>query len=96
MPIYQRFYEKHGADGFIVIAVNDGEPAADVESFVADHGITFPEWLNPLFNATDHAFKASNLPTSYVIDRGGTVRLMWIGAISESCLEEDVVPLIKE
>lgn len=96
MPIYQRFYEERAAEGFTVIAVNDGEPSADVVSFIADHGLTFPVWLDPTYQATDRAFKSGNLPMSYVVDRGGMVRLMWIGATSESNLEKYVVPLIKE
>lgn len=96
MPVYQRFYEQHGSEGFTVIAVNDGEPEADVRSFIADHGLTFPVWMDPAYEATDGAFKTKNLPSSYVIDRAGMVRLMWIGAISDSSLAAHVVPLIKE
>jgi len=79
-----------------VIAVNDGETAPTVNAFVADHGLTFPVWLDPTYEGTDRAFKAGNLPTSYVIDRIGRVRLMWIGAISEANLEQHVGPMLKE
>ena len=96
MPGFQRFYQKHRGEGFTVIAINDGESEIDVRRFVADHGLTFPVWLDPNYDATDRAFKAANLPTSYVIDRQGTVRLMWIGAISEANLEKYVAGLIKE
>jgi thiol-disulfide isomerase/thioredoxin len=96
MPVFQRFYELHGPEGFAVLAINDGETAVDVEAFVAEHSLTFPVWLDPTYEATDRAFKAANLPTSYVVDRAGTVRLLWIGAISASKLEQYVTPLIKE
>jgi peroxiredoxin len=96
MPIFQRFYEAHRLEGFVVIAINDGEPAADVDAFIEDHSLSFPVWLDPTYEATDRAFKAANLPTTYVIDRGGRVRLMWIGAISAANLDRYVTPLIKE
>ena len=96
MPIFQRFYEAHRLEGFVVIAINDGEPAADVDAFIEDHGLSFPVWLDPTYEATDRAFKAANLPTTYIIDRGGRVRLMWIGAISAANLDRYVTPLIKE
>jgi thiol-disulfide isomerase/thioredoxin len=96
MPVFQLFHEKHRSEGFTIIAVNDGESEADVRAFVAEYGLTFPVWLDPTYEATDRVFKAPNLPTSYVIDRGGTVRLMWIGAISEANLEKYVTSLIKE
>jgi peroxiredoxin len=96
MPEFQRYYQKHRDSRFTVIAINDGELATEVGQFAADYGLTFPIWLDPAYEATERAFKAGNLPTSYVIDRGGTVRLMWIGAISESNLQKFVTPIIKE
>ena len=96
MPEFQRYYERHRDSGFTVIAINDGELAPEVGQFAADYGLTFPIWLDPTYEATERAFRAGNLPTSYVIDRHGTVRLMWIGAISESNLQKFVTPIIKE
>lgn len=96
MPLLQQFYERHGDAGFTVIAIEDGEPAADVKSFVSQYRLTFPVWLDPTHQATDHAFQTMNIPTSYVIDRAGEVRLTWLGAISESNLEKYVTPLIEE
>ncbi len=96
MPLLQQFFERHRDAGFTVVAIEDGEPASDVRSFVARYALTFPIWLDPSHQATDHAFKTMNLPTSFVVDRWGTVRLTWLGAISESNLEKFVTPLIEE
>lgn len=96
MPNLQRFYEAHAAERFIVIAVEDGDPVSDVRSFVSAHDLTFPIWLDPGHEAASRAFKTSNLPSSYVVDRAGKVRLMWFGAISETNLERYVTPLIEE
>lgn len=96
MPTLQSFYEKHSKEGFIIIAINDGDPKPDVLQFVRDYRLTFPIWLDPTYIATEQAFKTLNLPTSFVIDRRGTIRLMWVGGISRRMLEEHVIPLIKE
>jgi peroxiredoxin len=96
MPEFQRYYEEHRDSRFTVVAINDGELAPEVQQFVTDYGLTFPIWLDPTYEATERAFKAGNLPTSYVIDRHGMVRLMWIGAISQSNLQKFVTPIIKE
>ena len=96
MPILQRYFEKHRAEGLTVIAIEDGEPEAEVAAFAQRYGLTFPIWLDPGHQATDRAFKTINLPTSYVVDRTGTVRLTWLGAISETTLEAHVTPLIRE
>jgi len=34
------------------------------------------------------------LPSSFVIDREGTVRLSWVGLISNAMLEKHITPLI--
>jgi cytochrome c biogenesis protein CcmG/thiol:disulfide interchange protein DsbE len=96
MPALQAFHNKYEKDGFAVIAINDGDPTADVIQFVKDYGLTFPVWLDPTYIATEQAFKTLNLPSSFVIDQDGTTRLMWVGAISRRMLEEHVTPLIME
>ena len=96
MPILQSFFEKHRTDGFTVVGIEDGESASDVRAFVGANALTFPIWLDPAHEATDQAFKTVNLPSSYVIDRAGEVRLRWLGAISAGNLEKYVTPIIQE
>ena len=96
MPLLQDYYIKHKEEGFSVIAIEDGDPTPDVISFVKEFGLTFPVWLDPTYQATDIAFKTKNLPSSYVIDRSGKVRLAWVGAINAANLEKYVTTLIKE
>lgn len=96
MPALQAYYEKYEKDGFTIIAVNDGDPTGDVIQFVKDFDLTFPVWLDPTYIATEQAFKTLGLPSSYVIDRNGTVRLQWVGGIEKRALEEYVTPIITE
>lgn len=96
MPSLEAFYRRHQSAGLVVVGINDGDPAAQVNTFVARYALTFPVWLDPTYQATDHAFKTRNLPTSFVIDRTGQIRMMWVGAISEQNLERYVTPLIEE
>jgi len=96
MPTLQSFYNKHKDNGFVVIAINDGDPAPDVLQFAKDYDLNFPIWLDPTYIATEQAFKTMNLPTSFVIDRDGIVRLMWVGGISRTMLDKHVTPIITE
>jgi cytochrome c biogenesis protein CcmG/thiol:disulfide interchange protein DsbE len=96
MPALQSFYSKHKDQGFMVVAVNDGDPTKDVLQFVQDYKLTFPVWLDPTYIATERAFKSLNLPTSFVIDRNGVVQLQWVGGISRKMLDKAVAPLITE
>jgi cytochrome c biogenesis protein CcmG, thiol:disulfide interchange protein DsbE len=96
MPALQTLYNKYRDQGFVVIAINDGDPTADVLQFVKDYRLTFPVWLDPTYIATEQAFKTLNLPSSFVIDRNGTIRLQWVGGITLKMLEKHVSPLITE
>jgi cytochrome c biogenesis protein CcmG, thiol:disulfide interchange protein DsbE len=94
MPALQSFYNKYQDSGFVVIAINDGDPKPDVLHFMKDYDLTFPVWLDPTYIATEQAFKTINLPSSFVIDRDGTIQYMWVGGISREMLETHIAPLI--
>jgi len=96
MPALQIFYTKNKDNGFVVIAINDGDSTPNVLQFAKDFDLTFPIWLDPTYIATEQAFKTMNLPSSFVIGRDGTVQLMWVGGISRALLEKQVTPLITE
>lgn len=96
MPTLQAYYEKYRDKGFMIVAIEDGlQGNIDVETFVADYGLTFAVWPDPAYVASK-AFGVSGLPTSFVIDREGMVRLTWTGEISMGALEKYVTPLLIE
>ena len=96
MPALESFHRKHAGDGFTIVAINDGDPTADVVQFVKDYGLTFPVWLDPTYVATEKAFKTLNLPSSFVIDRSGQIVLSWVGGINLRTLEKYVTPIIED
>jgi cytochrome c biogenesis protein CcmG/thiol:disulfide interchange protein DsbE len=95
MPALQTFYEKYKSDGFVLVAINQEEPRELVEPFVKEFGLTFPVWLD-LNYVAEQEFKTNSLPSSFVIDRTGRVRLMWFGGISKKNLEKYVTDIIEE
>ena len=95
MPTLEMFYRDYAPNGFVIVGLNDGDAAVDVRDFVTSYGLTFPVWLDPAY-LSETAFATSNLPSSFVIDRTGQVRLQWVGAISRDMLEKYVVPIIEE
>jgi len=94
MPALQSFYDEYRENGFVVIAINDGESQSDVLQFLDEYDLTFPVWLDPTYKATQDVFKTIGLPTSFVIDRSGSVRFYWVGGINRKTLESTVAPLI--
>ena len=79
--------------GFVIVAIEDGEPVDEVSAFVKQYGLTFPVWPDLKWVATT-AFKTDALPSSFVIDRTGRVVLSWTGPITRASLEKYVTPLI--
>ncbi len=95
IPTLEAYYKAHTTDGFVIIGVEAGEPQNDVLKFVQDNGMTYPVWID-LNGAALDAFNNENLPSSYVIDRKGIVRLAWVGEINREMLEKYVTPLLTE
>jgi peroxiredoxin len=95
MPTLEAYYQAHQQDGFVVIAIEDGQPVSAVADYVKMHGLTFPVWPDLKWIATK-SFGVNHLPISYVIDRRGVARLSWAGAITRDSLEQYVTPLLQE
>lgn len=93
MPSLQRYYESHNKDGFTIVAINAGDTRSEVEQFAQSYALTFNFWLDPDGTALT-AFRNGSLPSSYVLDRNGVIRLAWTGEISFEMLEKYVTPLI--
>jgi hypothetical protein len=95
MPVLEQYYKDHKNDGFVVLAVEDGEPVSEVAAYVKAAGLTFPVWPDLKWIASE-TYGINNLPTTLVIDRNFRVRLTWTGAVSRATLEEYVTPLLSE
>jgi peroxiredoxin len=95
MPVLEQYYKDHKNDGFVVLAVEDGEPVSEVAAYVKAAGLTFPVWPDLKWIASE-TYGINNLPTTVVIDRNFRVRLTWTGAVSRATLDEYVTPLLSE
>lgn len=95
MPTLEAYYQTHKEEGFLIIAIESGESLAEVTDFVERYALSFPVWIDIDGIALD-AFSNWNLPSSYVIDRSGMIRLTWTGEISRDMLEKHVTPLLFE
>jgi peroxiredoxin len=74
LPTLERLSKEHGSEEFVVVAVNVGDEAEDVEKFVNKEGYTFTVLLDP-----DMETSIRVVPTTYVVDRQNMLRLRWIG-----------------
>ena len=79
----------------MLIGIEAGDSAEDVESFVDKYGINFPVLLDPN-NKSLIAFHNDSLPSSYVVDHNGSVILAWTGPINRAMLEKYLTPLLEQ
>ncbi len=95
LPTLETYYEAHAAHGFMIVGIEAGDPKDAVSQFVESSGLKYHIWLDP-DDASLSAFRNSNLPNSYVIDRTGTIRYAWVGETDQGMLEKYVTPLLSQ
>jgi len=95
LPHLEEFYQRHKAEQFTIVGIEAGDDVTQVKNFVGGVGLSFPIWLDPRQEALT-AFRNDSLPSSYVIDKSGQVRLAWTGPINVDMLESYVTPLLSE
>lgn len=85
-PVLQAFYKRHQNEGFVVLAINIQENKERVAELVNDMGLTFPVLLDRRGEVTA-SYRVRGLPTSFLIDREGTILEKHIGPLTESMLD---------
>jgi cytochrome c biogenesis protein CcmG/thiol:disulfide interchange protein DsbE len=93
MPALETYFEEHSRDGLVIVAIESGESLEQVTSFARQYGLTFTILLDPHATALE-AFRNWNLPSTYIIDRDGTVVMSWTGEVDRTTLETYVTPLL--
>jgi len=94
MPELNAYYEAHKDENFVLIGISSGDTQAQIEEFTQEYGLNFPMWQDPT-SASLRAFRMDYLPSSFVIDPSGTVRLAWTGAVNLETLEQNITPLLE-
>jgi cytochrome c biogenesis protein CcmG/thiol:disulfide interchange protein DsbE len=97
METIEKIYQEYQDQGFTVLAVNmtyQDEPL-EVMPFVSEHGLTFPILLDETGEMAK-AYQLKSLPSSYFINREGTITEIVIGGpMSEALLRTRVEGILK-
>lgn len=70
-----------------IVGVDQAEAPADVQAFAEKLGITYPIPLDKNADAS-RLYAVRSLPTTFFIDRSGTIRQIQIGAVTEATLAQ--------
>jgi len=69
MPDLDALYRRFKEQGFVILGISD-EDAGKVESFLAEHPVSYPVLLDP-GRKTNEKFRVDGIPKSFVYDRDG-------------------------
>lgn len=87
MPDLQAAYDRHQADGLLILAINREETAVTVRDFFYDElDLTFTPLLDEKGDVS-RLYGVANYPTSIFVDGGGMVTAVHLGLMTEAQIE---------
>lgn len=95
MPELEKLYKKYSAKGLTVVGVSVDKDASAIKPFIEKLQVTFPIVHDAAHSVADK-FAPAHMPSSYVIDRKGTVRYVHGGYHSgdAAALEKELQELL--
>jgi thiol-disulfide isomerase/thioredoxin len=94
MPALDVYYQAHRDEGFMLLAVNAGEPAEQVAEFLAENSFSFHVILDRKGVLANQLGGIRAMPTSFLLDRAGRVVQTFVGVIQPETLASVVTPLL--
>jgi peroxiredoxin len=81
-PFLQRIYERYGGDGVSFLGISQDDAKATA-GFARQYGVTFPMALDEKEKGypASNAYGLTNVPTIFLIDPDGTVRISSMGFV---------------
>jgi len=77
-PFLERLYSRYGGDGVTFLGISQ-DNARDTKEFAREYGVTFPMALDDKGYLASNAFGLTNVPTIFLIDPDGEVRVSSMG-----------------
>lgn len=88
MPEMQAVYEARREEGFVILAVNQGETAAQASQFFAEFGLTYNLLLDPDSTVLQRYGIGNFLPSSLFIAPSGEITAIHRGPLTQTQLRE--------
>jgi cytochrome c biogenesis protein CcmG/thiol:disulfide interchange protein DsbE len=85
-PLLAAKQQAHVGEGLVVLGVLTDDPADLARTFVADHGGTWQTVVDP-GAAIKAAYRVVARPQTYFVDRGGILRSIQIGELTDADFE---------
>jgi cytochrome c biogenesis protein CcmG, thiol:disulfide interchange protein DsbE len=95
MPVFERAQQQYRDQGLVVLGIDMQEQDPEIIAFLNQVGVTFPTAADRTGEVT-RQWRATGLPTTFLIDRQGIIRDVRVGAFTESMLEERLAKLFAQ
>jgi cytochrome c biogenesis protein CcmG, thiol:disulfide interchange protein DsbE len=95
MPGINAYYQAHQKDGFMVLAINAGDPQSSAASFALSNNLAFPVLLDSDLRLLD-GLGIHDFPTSIIVGRDGRVKYIHVGMFTPEALDSVVTPLLSQ
>src|SRR6266436_6612411 len=77
-PFLERLYQRYGGDNVTLLGVSQDD-ARSTKEFMSEYGVTFPMMLDEKGYPVSNAYGLTSVPTIFLIEPDGTVRLSSTG-----------------
>src|SRR6202022_4541027 len=77
-PFLERLYKSCGGDGVTFLGISQDDARA-TQNFAKEYGVTFPLLLDESGYPVSNAYGLTNVPTIFLIDTDGTVKVSSMG-----------------
>jgi thiol-disulfide isomerase/thioredoxin len=92
MPHLKELYQKHKADGLVIVGIHTTDQGERMADFAKQQGIDWPIAID-IDKKTVQAFRVDSYPDYYLIDRAGNLR---VADLKNASLDRAVEILLKE
>lgn len=93
MPTLERTYEREQGSGVVVLGIDTIDGNESIAQFQQAVGITYPV-VRDVGHRSAAAYGVLGTPTSYLIDRHGVIRAVYVGPVNPSTLKSDLASLL--
>jgi peroxiredoxin len=93
MPYMQQVHEEWSDNGLVLLAINIRGTSSQVEKFLQSHGLSLPVLLDSQ-GAVAARYNIRAYPTTFFIDKEGTIQAVRVGAFPNKKAVEDYLDKI--
>jgi DsbE subfamily thiol:disulfide oxidoreductase len=95
MPVFERAQQQYRDQGLVVLGVDMQERDDEIQAFLGQLGVTFPSLADRTGEVT-RQWRATGLPTTFLIDRNGIIRDVRVGPFTDEMLQDRLTKLFAQ